>query len=76
MIFYKLTYQRPTNPADPDAGSTTAREWFTSDRAAKSRRTDMVDKGHIRSRNDASVLRVDVPTRGADLVEWLNIHCK
>jgi len=50
-------------------------EWFPSERSAAIRRLELykMDK-LVGKKKDAKIWGVDIPTRKADLVEWLNAY--
>jgi len=51
----------------------TRTEWFTSERQAVTRRLRLFDTGRLAGRKrESEIWPVEVPTRKAELVGWLN----
>jgi len=68
MKIYRLDYRLATSP---DSSHIT--EWFTSERAAVVRRLDLFNKGELAGKKrENNIWGVDIPTRKAELVAWLN----
>lgn len=71
MRIYRLDY-RLNNPTY-GMGHPLNTEWFTSERAAVVRRLELFDKGQLLGKKkDAEIWPVEIPTRQAELVHWLN----
>lgn len=81
MRIYRLDYKLVNSPAVdsnpavngyPNALHT---EWFTSERTAVVRRLELYKGGKLLGKKkDAEVWGVEVPTKKAELVEWLNAN--